>query len=250
MLHAKAFKTTFTAVLMSALLPVAAAHGLSTNNPQFRTKEGPLGEGSTLAIKAKASGVQKLEVGENPVVCKTTNVVEEKEGKAVEHNLKGSKAPNPGTGAETLVFGECEVEGAGGCLINGVGAGKAKVETEPLKDTLVYPTKSAAEKEEATTLTLFEPQNKAFAVVKISGICPHTGEFKIEEKILAENEPGKELKEMHTFTFPSKQITTYFKNVSGKTEEVKLSEKKGFGCFLLGIAIVLYVGVVVWGLWP
>lgn len=248
MLYGKARRGALAVALVMTLLPVAAAHGLSTNNPRFATKSGALVEGEKLTIGAEASGSAKMQIGKDNVTCKTLKLVEEEKG--VEHNFKGSAAPNPGTGVEKMSFGGCEVEGASGCTINGESGGSATIKTEPLKDTLVYKTKAAAENEEDSLLTLFEPEGKVFLRVKFSGTCPETGESATETKMLAENESGEALTEKHAFTFPTRPIKTYFRNVSGKTEEVKLPEPKGGGLILAAIFVIvlIYVIIVIWGL--
>jgi hypothetical protein len=239
MTHFKSQRVVLMIIFTVNLLPVAAAHATSTDNPQWGTKAGVLGPNETLSTTGKAEQV-KIEIGENPIICKTLNFLESKGEKAVEHNFKGSKAPNPGAGTESLNYEGCEVENFKGCEINGGVAGKGKIETEPLKDTLVFSSKEAAEREESKTLTLVEPQDKVITDVKFTGTCPQSGEIKVEGGVvLGENESGEELRETRKIDFPTKTISRYFRNVGGKTEEVKVAEKESRLSRIVGTIILV-----------
>jgi hypothetical protein len=203
-------------VLVSSLL-VPAAHGASQDNPQWEKEGSVLLSGSeSLSTTGKAEGNQTLAAGKNTVVCKSLSF-------GGEPDIKGSTAPSPGTGAQTVVYEECEVSGSASCMINGESAGHAKFATEALKDTLVFASKTAAEKEESKTLTLLEPQGSTFAKISFSGTCPMTGEFKIiGGALLGENEKGEELSKTHKLDFPATALSVYYRNVCGHTQEVKI----------------------------
>jgi hypothetical protein len=223
MTHAKLAKIGLLIAVAISLMPAAAAHALSKDNPQWETEGHLLGASETLLTTTKAEGTQDITIGSNDVSCKLVNYLEKKEGKEVERNIRGSEAPNAGTGLQTLEYGECEVPGHSGCTIDGGTAGHALILTEPLKETLVFSSKAAAEKEESLTDSLYEPKGKVFANVDFGGSCPTPGDQVLEEgATLSENVKGNESSKSHLLDSPSTLILTYYRNTSGKTEEVKI----------------------------
>jgi hypothetical protein len=234
------------ASLAGSVLGATSALAASTNNPQYQecnkvaagtgkftdaacTKEGVgnfeeklLGaEGKEFSAEASsaqtfADGTAKLTVS-----CSALKV-------AKGAKLIGSTAPAPGTSEETLEYEKCEVVGKAACEINKGKAGSAKFTSNPLKTTLVFATKAAAEKEESDTLTLIEPKTgTAFSKFELSGECPVTGSFTLEGSILAENVEGSTNSPKHTLNLPAEAITAYFSNSSGKTTEGLIGFKGG-----------------------
>jgi len=215
-----------------AMSAVASATASALNNPQWQICEktgGPLNsectagssgqfEGVLLTtgskeVTATQVGVQKLS---NPtsglvIVCQTLKL---KAGATI----IGHAAPAAGTSAETIEYGECEVEGFPNCLINGKKS--ASLTTLPLTDTLVFQTKAAAEGQTSPTLTLFEPTTpKLFIEFTLSGTCPVTGAVKVEGAVLVENVNGQNYATSHTLNAPATSITKYFVNNGATTEE-------------------------------
>jgi len=241
------------ASLVVGLLSVSAAYGLSTDNPAWEKESGLLGEGESISIGAKASGSQTLEAGKDKIKCRSVHAVEET---GVENDIKGSTPPRPGTGVEELKWEECEVVGQSSCLINGESPGHGKVQTEPLKDTLEYSTKAAAEREESKTLNLFEPKERVFLDISLKGRCETEGEFEVVGGgILAENKNGSSFTDELEEDFPATPIRTYFKNVSGTTSEVKVEPPVGktkgvkegpnLFDFFVAVLIILIIGVLI-----
>lgn len=212
---------------MSAL-GVASAAALSTNSPQWQLEAGSkiLGEGESKEVVGEQKGAQLLKSSVATISCKTLSL-------SAGATIKGSKAPAPGTSAETIKYGECEVKGFSECKINGEASGKAKLETKALKDTLVFETKAAAEKEAAPTSSLFEPAaGKVFIEFELSGTCPITGKIKVEGKVVASNVGGENFAVTHEIN--SKGAAEYFVNVENKTTKKfetkkEKSELKAFG---------------------
>lgn len=241
-------RAALAALLTANLLPAAAARAASTDNPQWEIESGLLGPTETVLTSALAETSQKITITKSPVLCKTLSFAEKRGTKTIEHDFKGSSAPSPGTGTEALNYGGCEVEGASSCTINSESAGHAKIETEPLNDTLVFSSKVAAEKEEARTLTLFEPRSKAFASITFGSGCPVTGEVKINGgAILAENQHWTSFGEKDEFTFPTKAIQAYFKNTGGHTEEVKINDFKSEGPTAGDVALAGTIAIIIVG---
>jgi hypothetical protein len=175
-----------------------------------------LGAGKVLEVVAEQNGEQKLVGVGITIKC---NKLKVKPGSTI----IGSVAPAPGTSEETLEYSECSVEGKPNCKINGENGGAAKLTTNLLKDTLVFKTKVAAEKEESDTLTLFEPKVGAvFISFKLTGECGGLPEnISVEGKTLLENVNGSTHLATHELNGPATAITKYFKNNAGVTEEVK-----------------------------
>ncbi len=228
MSHVNRLVSTLCVLLAASALTAgfgaASALGHSTDNPQWETEAGLLDAGEALSATAHTTGTQQIDAGPVTFVCQSASYLE-----AAEHNIKGSDAPSPGTGAETVVYGGCEVEGFSGCTINGESPGLAKIDTAALKDTLVFSSKAAAEKEEDQSLTLVEPASKQFASVSLAGSCPDSVTEVVVSggAILAENEHNwDEFSESHDLDFSTSATQTYFRNVDGKTKAVKVKAPK------------------------
>ena len=171
------------AVFAMSLVWSASAFAKSTNNPQYEIEEGgvakilaaPAEKPETRVVEAEQSGVQKLEGSGVVLACKKLKL---KAGATI----IGSNKPNAGKSAETLEYSECEVEGSPNCEINKEKAGKAKLTTNALTDTLVFATKKAAEEEVAPTDTLFEPTTGKEFIIRTLGDVPDYRQSKSRRK--------------------------------------------------------------------
>ncbi len=224
----KRIRTLTIALLALSVLgafAASSAFAASTNNPQWQVNKAELS--GNKEVTAEANGTQKLNVAGAfgaTIACKKLKV-------ASGAKIIGSTKPAAGTDEETIVYEECEVEGSPSCTINGEAAGKAKITTNLLKSTLVFKTKAAAEKEESSTLSLFEPKTgTVFVTLTLAGTCPATGSFEITGQVAAENVKGNEEIETHELNAPATAITKYFVNEGGKTVEKKVNALK-FGIF-------------------
>jgi hypothetical protein len=220
---------TFAAALALSALAAPSALAASTNNPRWEVAKELLGEGKSEAVEVSQNGVQKLNmpIG-NPLECRKIKA------ETPAAKILGSKAPNAGTGEETLTFEECEYHFAPECEINKEKAGKAKIKTNLLQSTLVFETKAGAESEAGQTLTLLQPKSgKLWASVDVRGNgCPFTGETRLEGQVAALNVNGGEELASHELKFPEVHIGKYFVNESGKTVE-----KYGVELHLFGLKI-------------
>jgi hypothetical protein len=186
-----------------------------------------LGAGEKGEVEAEANGAQKLKSVGISLVCKR---FKEKA------NVKGSEGNKPGTAESTAEESECEVEKSPECKINGEVAGKAKITTKPLKQTLAFETKAAAENSEkekdVQTVLVTEPaEGKTLAELELSGTgCPVTGKVKAEGSYVVRmvkkgNEEHASKQELEA---PETPITSYFVNEGAKTVEKK-AELKALG---------------------
>jgi hypothetical protein len=132
---------------MLGVLAVAAATSTAalaaTNDPLYETEAGALKSGEALEVTAQQDGTQLLGYsGESLNIQK----LHFKSGA----KLLGSASGLPGTSEETIAFEDVTI-GLAKCEIN---KPSHTIETQPLKTKLVYLTKAAAEKEEATASAL------------------------------------------------------------------------------------------------
>jgi hypothetical protein len=203
---------------------VAAGTGAFTNSACTTSGKGNfeakvLGEKETREVKAEANGSQKLKSATVTIVCKKLKL----EAGAI---LIGSKAPNPGTDRETIVYEECEVEGSPKCTINGEKAGEAKIKTKSLKSVLAFLTKEGAENEREPAVTVFTPESGSqFVEFTLAGECPVTGPIKVEGSVAAENVKSEEHAEKHELNASETAIKEYFVNEGGKTVAKKAELK-------------------------
>lgn len=245
------FSLMSLAIFAGAAAPAAtSARAASTANPRWArcvaqasgkfedsscTKEGAsklfeakfLAAEESLELEAEASGRQVLKA--NVLGTLECNKAKLSKGSAV----LGSKAPGPGTALTAVQFSGCTT-GQPECDINGEAAGKASVMTASLKETLVYKTKAAAEKEEAApTADLVEPsKGKVLLEFELSGTCKTAGVFQFEGGFVFAVLKAAEHRELQEVEAPGVSSSTFFVNTSGKTEERKAELKTTAGTAL------------------
>jgi hypothetical protein len=255
------------ASLLTACVPgwvgAASAVATSTNNPQWSlcskvagtghyTEEkcatvsgGNTGNyeatklttGNTAEVTAAANGVQGLgSSGGIAIVCKEVNFVSGAE-------LIGSNAPNAGTSEEEARLSGCEEVGYPLCKVEGPAPGE--VHTKLLTGKLVFLTKAAAEKEEASgTGIVFVPKTAGvFAEYKLkettvgTGECLATGTITTSGTLVVKNLSPTAYAPAPEVEAPTTAINSYFINESGTTVEKKASLSA------LGVT-VLYTGKI------
>ena len=176
-----------------------------------------LQKGGSEPMTAKGIGSQTLTVALGPtIVCATATA---KTGAAI----LGSNKPLPGGGEGTVEYAECKVEGFPGCAINGKKGGTGTIASE-VKSELVYLSKAAAEKEEASASgSLFAPKTgELFATVKLTkeagGSCPAGSEveggIQITGSVVAENVEAAGHLETKKVLLPTTSIGSYWINES------------------------------------
>ncbi len=175
-------------------------------------------ENETREITAEANGPQKMATAGGIVVCKKLKL---RTGAI----LLGGE---PGKGAGSAAFEECQIEGKPNCKIKNVGGASGKIETLPITATLVYSSKEAEEKEnQAETLTLFKPTTgETFVELFLEGAeCPTALVGKplpVKGEILAENTKGNEHLVTHELSFPPIALETYWLQVGGIATEKEI----------------------------
>jgi hypothetical protein len=241
------------AMLAMSVFGTTTALAASTNNPQYSlimTTLVTLGSGETQKIEAAANGTQKLVVksllGNFTIACKTLKLNSGAE-------VIGSSEPNAGTSKETIIYGECAVEGKPKCEVFSSGKTNGNIETHALKDTLVYTTKAAAEKEETgkgDTSTLFVPENteKEFVTLTTKGSeCVLEATTTVDGEVIARNlgtgaaATSQEIEGIET--------GKYFTNSAGTTSEHEAKRLKAFGVEsgYIGIGKIKFVNGESWG---
>lgn len=235
----KSIKTTglcLAAVFAFGAIGASQSFAASTNNPQWEVANKILGANETKAVVAEANGAQKLKATGITISCASLKVEKA--------NIKGSIAPNPGTDEEVIIYEECEVEGKPNCEINKEKSKSAKIKTVLLKSKLAFQTKVAAEKEEAPTVTLFEPKaGTKFTELELTGLeCLAQGKISVEGQVACENPKGQEQLAIHELNCPEPAIKKYFVNASGVTEEKTVNELRLEGVLKLAAT---YVGKAV-----
>jgi hypothetical protein len=180
-----------------------------------------LTENETREITAEANGNQRLaSPGAPTVICKKLKL---RTGAI----LLGGE---PGKGAGSAIFEECEVEGKPNCKIKNVGGVNGTIETHPVTATLVYSSKAAEEKEnQAATLTLFKPTTgEIFVELEIEGTeCPEAlrgKAFPVKGEVLGENTGGNEHLVTHELNFPTTAFKTYWLQVGGVATEKEIKK--------------------------
>jgi hypothetical protein len=220
------------AVFAFGAIGVSQSFAASTNNPQWEVASKILGEGESKPVVAKANGAQKLKATGITISCASLKVENA--------NIKGSKAPNPGTDEEVIVYEECEVEGKPNCEINKEKSKVAKIKTVLLKSTLAFQTKVAAEAESAPTVTVFEPkEGTKFTTFELTGIeCLAQGVISVEGQVACENPKGQEQLAKHELNCPEPAIKKYFVNEGAVTVEKLVKELRLEGVLKLAATYV------------
>jgi hypothetical protein len=223
-----------------AVAGVAPALAGSSGNPQWSVEGTALKTGETKTITGEASGVQKLKSGEVTVACSALAL----ESGSV---IAGGSGSTSGTGTEQLVYSGCTIENTAteepisGCKVNSSGSANGTVKTEQLKARLAYSSSSAAEHEEASTVTVLKPETGVnFLQLELSGEncpTPGNGKYGVEGELALHNPEGSTEKTKHTSEATATSIKTFYLNNGGLPKEEKVK-----GLKVVGIANAVYSG--------
>jgi hypothetical protein len=224
------------AAFVPSMVVVTPAFATSEKNPQWEVGTTLLALGQEKPIEVKAvSPKQVLTASGVKIECTGVKV---DSGAAI----IGGEGETAGTNKETIVYEGCTVNGSPDCTVDNVGGVAGTIATQALKSTLVFETKTAAEKEESKTLTLFEPASgSVFVELELAGTCPSpgAGKYPVEGQVAVTNKEGSVSKQEHELEAPAKVITEYYTNKAGKTEKHSVTTFK-----VLHIANASYEGVV------
>jgi hypothetical protein len=222
---------------------VAPALAGSTGNPQWEVGGSILKSGETKEIAITASGAQKLKTSEFIVACSGV-------GLESGSHITGGVGATPGGGSEQIVYSGCVMEKAtteeaiSGCLVNSTGSASGTVKSEHLAVKLAYTTPSAAEHEEANTLTVLKPESgTSFLQLELSGEnCPFpgNGKYNVEGEVVMKNLEGATEKSKHTAEAPSTSVKVFYLNNGGLPKEEKVKTLK-----IAGSVSGVYIGNVI-----
>jgi hypothetical protein len=205
-----------------------------------------LGEGQSKEIKAEENGAQVFKVAFKVECAK----MKFKAGALA----IGSKLPKAGTSKQSIIYSGCKIEGFANCKIDGEDPGGFT--TPPLKATLDFKTKVAAEKlDPASAVWLLEPEAGAtFAEVELteekpkSKECPKEGKVLVEGGVAFEVRLANSFALVHELTAPNPAIKPVWLWVkAGEVKEIPV--KLTFGgeeAIYIGKSKLSFAGELFW----